>query len=643
MPKLKKTKDPVRDYADNVVSGAIMASRWVRLAGERHRRDLDREDLFWDLEAALFAIGFFQDVLRLNGGQFEGMPFVLEPPQEFIVGSIFGWKLLDGRRRFNTAYIEMGKGSGKSPLAAGIGHLGLVADGEMRAEIYAAATKRDQAMVLFRDAVAMVDQSPDLRQLLKKSGIGEKCWNLAYHDTGSFFKAISSDEDSQSGPRPHFALVDEVHEHKTGIVIEMLSAGFKSRRNPLMFMITNSGSDRETVCWRYHDLVTRVLKQTAVEDRLFGFIACLDPCDTHWNQGQEQPVGNCADCDDWRIEGRHWQKANPLLGRTMAGPPGIEYIRAQVSKAKNLPAEENMVRRLNFGCWTQQTDRWLSIEAWDACDKPIDYEALRNRPCILGLDLAVKRDLAAVVALFPPDRMAIQTVRPAAETTAEPQPVAFYDVEEEPAVKYSKVDVAATDDFVVIPYFFMPKDNILKAERDDKVNYSKWVKEGLITATEGPIIDYRAIKMKIAEINGLFPIRSEIQNGVVYHLAGFDPWNATDFVNDMRLFYSINMIEVRQGFQTMNEPTKQMAELVTAKKLRHGGNPVLRWMADNMVVRKDPAGNVKPDKDKARNKIDGIVAMIIAFSLSIRYAGAGINVYEQRYRAGGDESIVRTT
>ena len=637
--KLIVSADPVRDYARNVLAGRILAARWVKLACQRHLDDLKRKDLAWVLDvcrdcrtaktagrptfsqanpcphSALYAIGFFRDVLRLSGGDFEGKPFILESWKAFIVGSLFGWHLLDGRRRFQTSYVEVAKGSGKSPLAAGVGHLGFVADHEPRAEIYAAATKKDQAMILFRDAVAMRDQSPHLAARQQKSGVGEKCWNLADHSTASWFRPISSDEDSQSGPRPHFALVDEIHEHKTDVVINMLAAGFKSRRNPLMFMITNSGFDRETVCWRWHEYVTKILKRTIQNDRVFGFICCLDACDKHWLEGQEQPVDNCRDCDDWSTEGPHWEKANPSLDII----PGREYLRSQVQKGLDMPAEQNTIRRLNFGYWTNQATRWLSMEAWDQCSGAIDFAQLRGRECILGLDLANKIDIAALVLLFPPEQL------PLVEKKADAEPA-------EGEMVYSAIDVERLNgEFIVLPYFFIPKDNITEAMRRDNVPYDAWVRQGLMDATEGNVIDYSAIKQKIIALNDLYPVRTKYEKNVTYHLAGYDPWNATEFANDMRERFSINMIEVRQGYQTLSEPTKEMARLIKAKKVRHGGNPVLRWMADNMVVRTDPAGNIKPDKEKSKKKIDGIAALVMALSLALRNAaGPTRSVYEDR-------------
>jgi phage terminase large subunit-like protein len=175
------SRDPVTRYARQVVAGKILAGPHVRAACQRHLTDLElgpKRGLYFDLSLAARAVGFFRDVLCLNGGEYEGLPYELLDWQVFIVGSLFGWITDDGYRRFRSAYVETAKGSGKSPLAAGIGIYGMMADGEARAEIYAAATKKDQAMILFRDAVAMVDQSPELSRRLTKSGTGEKCWSL---------------------------------------------------------------------------------------------------------------------------------------------------------------------------------------------------------------------------------------------------------------------------------------------------------------------------------------------------------------------------------------------------------------------------------------------------------------------------------
>ena len=267
--------DPVTEYAQSVVDGVRVAGPHVRGQCARHLRDLKeggKRGLVWNVDEANKALRFYSNVLKLNGGDFEGKPFELLPWQRFVVGSLFGWHGVDGYRRFRVAYVETAKGSGKSPLAAGIGMKGLVADNEPRAEVYSAATKKDQAMILFRDAVAMVDQSPELSKRLTKSGTGERCWNLAYMAQGAFFRPISSD-DGQSGPRPHIGLIDELHEHKTNTVVEMMRAGTKSRRQALIFMITNAGHNRMGPCWSYHEYGAKVAAGEVEDDAFFPLLS----------------------------------------------------------------------------------------------------------------------------------------------------------------------------------------------------------------------------------------------------------------------------------------------------------------------------------------------------------------------------------
>ena len=243
MKKKPKTTDRATLYAFSVVSGEVQAGPYIRGACQRHLDDLEHagdRGFYFDEHQAAEAIAFFEECLCLNGGQYEGLPFILFDWENFIIGSLFGWlRKSDNMRRFRVAYVEGPKGFGKSPLSAGIGLKGMLADNEARAEIYAAATKKEQAMVLFRDAVAMYEMSPEINKRLVASGVGEKCWNLSHMASGSFFRVISSEKKGQSGARPHMALLDEIHEHSDGTMVEMLRAGFKFRRQPLSFMITN--------------------------------------------------------------------------------------------------------------------------------------------------------------------------------------------------------------------------------------------------------------------------------------------------------------------------------------------------------------------------------------------------------------------
>src|ERR1043165_5754429 len=251
--KILQTSHPgltkVNEYCLGVISNEITTNALVRLAVERHLNDLvdgPARGLRFDQDAALRIIRFFPRVLTLVEG--EGpRPFFLSPSQQFIQGSIFGWKNSDGFRRFNTAYLEVGKGYGKSPLAAGTGLYGLVADGESGAEIYIAAAKKEQAGIVFRDADNMVEHSPYLAKRIQRNTS-----NLAVLSTASFMRPVSADV-RISGPRPHMVIGDEIHEMRDAALLDKLTAGFKFRRQPLAYEITNSGCDIHSICYHHHE------------------------------------------------------------------------------------------------------------------------------------------------------------------------------------------------------------------------------------------------------------------------------------------------------------------------------------------------------------------------------------------------------
>jgi phage terminase large subunit-like protein len=440
--------DPVTAYALAVAAGELPAGPHVRDACARHLRDLETcaaRGLFWDLPAALRAINFFPDVLRLNGGEFEGQPFHLLHWQQFIIGSLFGWKGSDGFRRFRMAFIETGKGSGKSPLAAGTGLYMMTADGEARAECYAAAVKKDQAKVLFRDAVAMVELSPALSGRLEMGEAVDK-HNIAYPKTGSFFRPISTEQRGrgQSGPRPHFAALDEIHEHPTNAMVEFMRAGTKGRRQALIFMITNSGHDRQSVCWDYHLYGAEVCAGIREDDSFFAYIAALDPDD-----------------DPFKDESC-WAKANPSLGVTFTE----KYLREQVQQAKGMPSKQNIVLRLNFCRWTDAEDAWIGKEQWDACEADIEIETLYGREGYGAFDLSGKRDLTAGAFVFP-------------------------------------ADDGTFDAFVE---FWKPADTLTDAEDIDRVPYRLWRDQGYLVTTPGKTVDYSFVAGRVGEITADFDI-----------------------------------------------------------------------------------------------------------------------------------------
>lgn len=452
-PRKPRVVDRVTDYAQAVLAGTIIAGPHVRAACARHLRDLQEapaRGFTWSIQHAAERIAFFEEVLCLNGGDYEGRPFILLPWQAFIVGSIQGWRRTDtNTRRFRVAYVETAKGSGKSPLAAGHGLAGLTADGEARAEIYAAATKKDQAMVLFRDAVAMTQQSPELSRRLTPSGSGENVWNLGYRAAGSFFRPISAD-DGQSGPRPHVALIDEVHEHKTATVVEMMRAGTKSRRQALIFMITNSGSGKNSPCGIYHDYAIQVATGQRIDDAFFGYVCGLDEGD-----------------DPLRDESC-WPKANPSLQH--ANLPGLQYLREQVTEALGMPAKEAIVRRLCFCEWTEAVSPWLSAHVWQPCQQDFDAASLRGRRAHGGLDLSSTTDLTAFVLL----------VEPA-----------------EPGGAWS-----------ILPWCWLPAEGLAERCNRDRVDYLSWRDAGHLETTPGRAISRSHVLQRVAQICDQFDVVS---------------------------------------------------------------------------------------------------------------------------------------
>lgn len=599
-PPPSTSADRVSGFAHAVLAGEIVAGPDVRNACKRHLRDLASgalRGLVWNQAAADKAIGFFEEVLCLNGGDYEGEPFILAPWQAFVVGSLFGWYSDDGCRRFRLAYIETGKGSGKSPLVGGIGLYGLVADGEQRAEIYAAATKRDQAMILFRDAVSMVNMSSALVQRLVQSGRDEKVWNLFYPSTNSFFRPISAD-DGQSGPRPHIGLLDEVHEHKSATVVNMMRAGTKSRRHAMIVMITNSGSDKNSVCGQYHELGKRICAGIEDNDSLFAFICSLD------------------EGDDPLKDESCWPKVNPSLD-FIANPevqsdgiPGRKYLREQVAEARGLPAKEAVVRRLNFCEWTQADNPWIGWDVWSAAEQRVPMRLLRNRPAVAGLDLSSTTDLTSLVLLFYP-------------TAADPH-------------------------WRLLPYFWIPDYQLEERERRDKVPYSVWIKEKHLETTPGKAISKLHVLRRMQTICDYFEVLK-----IAYDRWRIEDLRALMIDNDITL---PEMVSFGQGFKDMGPAVDEFerrllgmapanddvidldpddyqllaSDAEVVETLRHDGNPVLTWNAGNAITVSDPAGNRKVDKQKAIGRIDGIVAAIMATGVSGASAiGSGTSIYDE--------------
>jgi len=585
--------DPVASYARGVLAGAIVAGPHVRNACRRHLADLEHgpgRGLAWDVTAAQRAIGFFADVLRLNGGQFEGIPFALHPSQQFIIGSIFGWRRADGTRRFRRVYCEIAKGNGKSPLAAGIGHYCLVADGELRAEVYAAAADKDQASVLFRDAVAMREQSPALTARLVPSG-GNPVWNLADLKTGSFFRPISSEKRKKgSGPRPHCALCDEVHEHPDRLMIKTLEDGFKWRRQPLLVMTTNSGSDRNSVCWEEHQHAVRVAAGTMTPDDDFTWVGeVIDDESLSFVCG--------LDKDDDPLEDEScWGKANPLLGVTIQP----DYLAARVARARQIPGQLNGVLRMNFCRWTEAEQSWLSRAALEAVLDDFDPVDFADAQAVAALDLSGSQDLTALAIVIP---------------------TGWLDVPRETG------GTARLPTFAGWVEAWSPEDTLAERALRDQAPYDVWARQGWLTPVPGKKIRQDIVAARVAELATVLDIDCLV----------YDRYAYANFADELdRLGVTIRQLEHPQGGIRrakesglwMPGSVDALETLILEKRIRLRRSPVLVSAMMSVALEADAYDNRWLSKRKATNRIDPAVALAMAAGKAVQ--GLDASVYEQR-------------
>jgi len=547
----------LNSYVSDVLDGTQLAGRWVRLACERHRRDLvegPARGLSFDEPSARKAIGFFSLLIQ-SKGEWAGHPLVLEPWQQFVIGSLFGWKRADGFRRFRTSYLEVSRKNGKTTMAAGVGLYLLLADGEPGAEVYSVATKRDQARLSHGEATRMAKSSPLIRNEVRVYRD-----NIHIVDTASKFEPLGADADTMDGLNVHGGLIDEVHAHKTRTVWDVIETATGSRRQPLLFAITTAGFDRQSLCWQQHEFTQNILEGVMEDDSWFGLIYSVD---------KE---------DDWEDEST-WIKANPNLGVAKKW----DDMRRLASRARAMPSQLNAFKRLHLDIWTQAETKWISLDHWKQGGKAVDPEGLRGRICYAGLDLSSNIDVSAFVLVFPP--------------------------------------VADGDDYQVLSRFWIPDEAMVERSRRDRVPYDVWVRQGYITATPGNVIDYAWI---------LHQIDQDAQAYDIQELA-FDRWGATKIQTDLQEAGGEDwLVQFGQGFASMSPPMKELERLILEHKLVHGNNPVLTWMANNLVVREDPAGNLKPDKSKSIERIDGIVALVMALDRALRHEPPKRSIYEDR-------------
>lgn len=536
------------DYIAAVVGEKIPACELVKLACARHLRDLKTgamRGLRFDPDAADHAIKFFR-YLRHSKGEWAGSEFVLSPWQKFIQAMVYGWKREDGTRRFRTIYEEIARKNGKTTQIAGNGLYLLVGDNEPGAEIYSAATKRDQARISHSEAMRMVKKSPEL---LKRIRIVKD--NLHIEDTACKFEPLGADADTMDGLNPHGALVDEVHAHKSRAVVDVLETATGSRRQPITWYITTAGYDRNSVCYELHTYAEQVLKGLVEDDTFFAFIATID------------------EGDDWK-DPAVWAKANPNLGISVK----LDDLERKANKAKQMPSAQNAFQRLHLNVWTQQVDRWIDLGVWDenASGRPlIDEIRLAGRQCYGGLDLASVSDLNALVWVFP--------------------------------------DESDPESIDVLCRFWCPEAQLHSDDNKYAAQYRAWKEQGFLQTTPGNAVDYGFIVRQVLEDAARFNVvdmnLDQLFQGV--------------HVGQELTEAGLTVLPFNMRITGFAMPMKEFERRLLLRKINHGGNPVLRWMADGCAVWQNPNGDFRPDKANSQTKIDGLVALVMALDRAMRH------------------------
>jgi phage terminase large subunit-like protein len=393
-------------------------------------------------------------------------------------------------------------------------------------------------------------------QLFERCRIIDSQKRIVVYKTASFYHAVSADVPTKHGVNPSGVIFDELHAQPNRHLWDIFTTGSGTRAQPLVVALTTAGYDRNTIGYEIHDYALKVIRGVIKDPAFFAYI-CAVP-----------------EKEDWTDE-RLWFAANPALGDFL----DVEEMRSFASRAKQTPALQNTFRRFRLNQWVKQEVRWMPMDAWDAAaGGEIDSGELEGMKCYVGLDLSSSIDIAAAVFLFP-----------------------FGDL------------------FKILPFFFIPEDSMYIRSKKDRVPYDVWERQGHVIATEGNVIDYKAIFNKIEEMNKKVHILE----------IAYDRWGMTQLSQDLA-GAGYTMVPFGQGFASMAAPTRELIKLVLEKKIEHGANPPLRWMADNMAVEQDAAGNQKPSKKGSRERIDGMVALIMALGRAIAHASVKRSVYETR-------------
>ena len=550
--------DLALDYADGVINGDIPACKYVRWACQRQIDDLQNppSGYYFDVDLAEHICKFSELMPHIKGEWAASrQKITLEPWQAFILTTVFGWRNDQKYRRFKIAYVEVPRKNAKSTICSCVGLYCLAADGEPGAEVYSAATNRDQAKIVWRDSKTMAERSPGIKT---RFGVETSAHSIFIEENASFFKPLARDMGGNlDGLNIHCGIIDELHGHKTRHVWDVVETGTGSRTSPLIFAITTAGFNKAGICYEQRADAIRVLDphNEIKDEELFGIIYTID------------------DEDDWKEESS-WIKANPNWGVSVKP----DDIRRKARKAMRTPSAQNNFLTKHLCVWTNAGTGWMNMVDWDrAGNSDLDERDFEEDELYLGADLASKIDIASTARLYRRD-----------------------------------------DKFYLFTSHYLNEDQIFESENSQ---YQGWSISGHLIETPGNTTDFQAIEDDITQ--------SATQPG--FKEIAFDPDQARYLMQNL-IKKNLNVVEVPQNTKNLSEPMKMLESLILERRLEHNNNPVMNWMVSNVICHTNAKEQIYPRKEFPQNKIDGVIAAIIALNRALVDASKPPSVYDMENR-----------
>jgi phage terminase large subunit-like protein len=558
------------EYVEDVLEERIVAGKYLKLACERFVNDLHKaqepdEDFPWvfDVELAARYVQFIETVCVHSRGSWAGKPFILSPWQVFFVAQVFGWVHKDDQelRRFTTAHLFVARKSGKSQLAAAITLAMSILDKDGAPQLVSAATKRDQAREVFDEVTRCIKLSPALKKRFNVTR------TEVFGPRMGVIKPLASDANSLDGLNLNLAVVDEFHAMKNGDLYRVLASSMGSRKSPLMLAITTAGFIPDGPCANFMSQGKKVLEGSKENHRLLVLLYEIDDVDK-WDDPEEL------------------KKANPGMGTSITE----EFLLQQAKNARLYGGQtvvEFKVKHCNL--FMGSADVWITDEAWMSEDNLIEpprgsiNKKTKKPEAYMGLDLASTDDITALAIL-----------------TGDSE-----------------------DGWGVKMHYFLPEAAVEKRlAKDETTVYGRFSELENVHITPGNVTDYSAIRRLITGkyMDGGRLVQDEDCLMAKYHIKAlaYDRWNSLGLITDLE-DDGVPTDPFGQGFGDMSFPSKEFEMAVLKGHMAHGGDEVLRWMLGNIHLRIDPAGNIKPDKAKSGDKIDGVVAAIMAMGEALTY------------------------